>query len=84
MDGHRHQFVPTPVGTDGREAHTRPHPQRFRNRCACGTWQHPRVLACRACGQPTVPGVTDPDNPLHPCCAEPELMALGRTTRRTA
>ena len=36
-----------------------------------------RGPACRRCGLPTVAGLTDPTNPLHPCCAEPELMALG-------
>jgi len=86
MDGHIHAFAPFPVGTDGREAHEPPHPQRFRNRCSCGTWQTPCRLGrgpnCRRCGLPTVLGLADPDNPLHPCCAEPELMALGAAARR--
>lgn len=90
MSDHVHRFLPFPVGADGRDRHESPHPQRFANRCAeCGHWQNPRPLAlgpdCTACGLPTVLAVVDPDAPLHPCCAEPELMALGRATaRRTA
>jgi hypothetical protein len=77
---HAHRFTPSP---DGR-LFGKP---RFRNHCACGAWQtprrHERGLACRRCGFPTVAEITDPANPLHPCCAEPDLMALGARSRRT-
>lgn len=79
---HSHRFVPTP---DGR-LHGK---VRYRNRCTCGVRQHPeparrlaRGPSCRRCGFPTVDGLADPDNPLHPCCAEPVLMALGRAAAR--
>lgn len=83
MDGnHVHRFVPAPSGRLAGKV-------RYRNRCACGQLQHPepprpleRGPACRRCGFPTVAGTVDPDEPIHPCCAEPVLMALGRAADR--
>lgn len=88
---HVHRFVPAPDGQLYGKT-------RYRNRCACGQRQHPEPATmdgaprklrrlpwgpmCRRCGFPTVAGLVDPDNPLHPCCAEPGLMALGRKAHR--
>ena len=75
---HVHRFVPRPAG----RLYGKP---RFRNRCACGEPQRPGLEIgpdCRSCGIPTVVGLVDHEHPLHPCCAEPALMALGARARK--
>lgn len=88
LDTHVHRFVPTPAGRLYGKV-------LWRNHCSCGTAQHPEAAtmdgaprslprgpACRRCGFPTVDGLVDNDYPLHPCCAEPALMALGQAARK--
>lgn len=41
-----------------------------------------RGPACRGCGFPTVAAITDPKHPVHPCCAEPELMRQAKHDNR--